>query len=237
MFPYMADEKALPQPSRSDYANIALKAAISAIPIAGGPAAEVFAAIIAPPLVRRRDEWLQSLADGLAALEEKVEGFKAEMLSGREEFVSAVLQASQSAIRTQHKEKLDALRNAVLNIAIGRTPDEDEQAMFLGYIDALSTWHIRLLRFLENPAKLAAERQVRTDYTIGGSMSDLLEQVYPELRGRRDFYDQIMRDLRVRGFLNSGEDVLHVMMTGSGILAKRTTEPADRFVAFISSPV
>jgi len=229
-------ENALPQPSGWDHAHLTVKAAISALPIAGGAAAELFAAIIAPPLAHRRDEWLQGLADGLASLEDKVQGFRAETLSRREEFISAALQASQSAIRTHDKEKLEALRNAVLNIAIGRTPGEDEQAMFLGYIDTLSTWHIRLLRFLENPGKFATERHVRTDFTIGGSISQVLEQVYPELAGRREFYDQILRDLRARGFLNSGEDVLHVMMTSSGVLAKRTTETADRFVAFISSP-
>lgn len=180
-------EDDLPQPSGWDHAHLALKAGLSALPIAGGPAAELFAAILAPPLARRRDEWLQALANGLAALEEKVKGFKAETLSGREEFISAALQASQSAIRTHQRDKLDALRNAVLNIAIGRNPDEDEQAMFLGYIDALSTWHIRLLRFLENPGRVAAERHVRTDSNIVGSISHVLEQIHPELRGRREF--------------------------------------------------
>src|SRR5436853_685215 len=107
-------ENVLPQPSGWDHAHLAVKAAISALPIAGGPAAELFAAIITPPLARRRDEWLQGLADGLASLEDNVQGFRVETLADREEFISAALQASHSAIRTHHKEKLEALRNAVL---------------------------------------------------------------------------------------------------------------------------
>jgi hypothetical protein len=50
MPPRMNNESfALPQPSGWDHAHVAVKAAISAIPIAGSPAAELFAAIIAPP--------------------------------------------------------------------------------------------------------------------------------------------------------------------------------------------
>ena len=56
--------------------------------------------------------------------------------------VYVAVKAAISAIRTH--QKLKALRNAVLNIAIGRTPDEDEQAVFPWYIGSLSTWHLRI---------------------------------------------------------------------------------------------
>jgi hypothetical protein len=46
-----------------------------------------------------------------------------------------------------------------------------------------------------------------------------------------------MRDLRTCGFLNSDETVLHTTMTATGIVAKRTTPIADRFLAFIASPL
>ena len=227
----------LPQPTGWDHAHLAVKAALAALPVVGGPAAELFAAIIAPPLARRRDEWLQSLAEGLEALANRVGGFDAESLAHNEAFVSVALQASRAAIQTHHKEKLEALRNAVLNVAAGRAPDEDEQAMFLSYIETLTAWHIRMLKFFEAPMRMAAARGARTDYSFAGALAQPLEEVYPELRGRRDFYDQIARDLKTRGFLNSADDVLHVMMTGSGMNAKRTTEMADRFLAFITSPV
>jgi hypothetical protein len=125
------DKIAPPEASGWDHAHLALKSALSAVPVVGGPAAELFAAIIAPPLARRRDQWLQDLAESLAALQEKVAGFSAESLAQNEAFVSAALQASRAAIQTHHSEKREALRNALLNIAIGRAPDEDQQAMFL----------------------------------------------------------------------------------------------------------
>lgn len=228
---------ALPKPTALDHAHLLVKAALSALPIAGGPAAELFATIIAPPLARRRDEWLQALADGIGALQEKIAGFDVGSLSNNEAFVSVALQASRAAIQTHQTEKLEALRNAVLNVAAGRAPAEDEQTMFLGYVETLTAWHLRMLKFFENPMGMAAARGARTDYSIAGSLSQPLHDVYPDLRDRRDFYDQITRDLASRGFLNSSADVLHTMMTGSGMNAKRTTEIADRFLAFIASPL
>ncbi len=230
------DRNALPRPTGWDHAHLALKAALSAVPVFGSPAAELFAAIITPPLARRRDEWLQSLAEGLAVLQERVKGFKVESLAHNEVFVSAALQASRVALQTHQEEKLKALRNALLNIAIGRAPDEDQQAMFLSYLETLTSWHIRMLKFFDAPLRLAAERGIRTDYSFVGALAHPLEEAYPELRGRRDFYDQITRDLRARGFLNSDDDVLHVMMTGARLGAKRTTEIADQFLAFIQVP-
>ena len=228
---------ALPKPTALDHAHLLVKAALSALPIAGGPAAELFATIIAPPLARRRDAWLRGLADGIDALREKIAGFDAGSLANNEEFVSVALQASRAAIQTHQTEKLEALRNAVLNVAAGRAPAEDEQMMFLGYVETLTAWHLRMLKFFESPMGMATARGARTDYSIVGSLSQPLHDVYPDLRDRRDFYDQITRDLASRGFLNSSPDILHTMMTGSGMNAKHTTEIADRFLAFIASPL
>ena len=228
---------AIPQPSGWDHAHLAIKAALSALPVLGGPAAELFAVIIAPPLARRRDEWLQGLAEGIAALKERIADFSPESLANNEAFVSVTMQASRAALQTHQKEKLEALRNGVLNVAAGRAPDEDEQAVFLWYIETLTTWHIRMLQFFEAPMRMAAARGARTDYSFAGALAQSLEEVFPDLRGRREFYDQIARDLQARGFLNSSADVLHVMMTGSGMGAKRTTDTADRFLAFIASPL
>jgi hypothetical protein len=59
--------------------------------------------------------------------------------------------------------------------------------------------------------------------------------VYPELHGRRDFYDQIVVDLFSRGLLNSS-GFLHSTMSAQGMIAKRTTALADSFLDFIAAP-
>jgi hypothetical protein len=55
-----------------DVAHTIVKAGLSAIPVIGGPAADLFSALIIPPLTKRRDEWIQSIVAGLQNLEEKV---------------------------------------------------------------------------------------------------------------------------------------------------------------------
>lgn len=61
------------------------------------------------------------------------------------------LQASVIALRTSQKEKLEALKNAILNIANGQNVDESLQIMFLSFIERFTVWHIRLLELFQIP--------------------------------------------------------------------------------------
>ncbi|MBZ5668115.1 MAG: hypothetical protein LAO04_00065 [Acidobacteriia bacterium] len=234
----MTNDKNLqpPKPGGGDIAHTVVKAGLSAIPIVGGPAAELFSALLAPPLAKRRDNWVRSIAEGLEELEEKVSGFTVDSLRENEAFVTAVMHASQAAVRNHHQEKLEALRNAVLNVASGNAPDEDLQLMFLNFIDTLTPWHLRILRFLQGPAAYRAAKGMTSTNQAVGSPARVIEHTFPELRGQRAFYDQIVSDLFSRGLMNSEPSGLHAMMTASGVLAKRTTPMGDAFLAFVSSP-
>lgn len=220
----------LPHATTGDLAYNTFRGLLSAVPLAGGVLAEWFSHFLAPPLSRRRDEWLRSLAEGLAALEGELEAVSVEGLQHNEAFVTATMQATAIALRTQQREKLEALRNAVLNAAIGRTPDEDLQTMFLQFVDTFTTWHVRILSFFRDPSAC----HMRKQYSMGAPAM-VLEEVFPELRGGRTFYDQLVRDLHARGLFTL--DSLHTTMSESGMYAKRTTELADRFLDFISSPL
>ena len=57
------------------------KIALSTIPVVGGTAAEVFAAAFTPPIVRRRDEWINQISKDLAELEKTVKGFDVKELA------------------------------------------------------------------------------------------------------------------------------------------------------------
>jgi len=68
-----------------------------------------------------------------------------------------------------------------------------------------------------------------------GAMSHLVENVFPELNGKRDIYDLIWKDLYSRTLVNT--DGLHTMMTGSGVVAKRTTKIGEVFLGYIKNPI
>lgn len=224
-----------PEPTEADVALGAGRAALAAIPFVGGSITEVLSLVLAPAVARRRDTWFKELADGLEEAERKIDSFSVKNLAQDEAFVSAVIEATRSAISTHKDEKRDALRNGLLNIALHRSTDEDQQQTFLRYIDELTVWHLRILGLFQNPPKYLAAKEVGANYSMG-SASQVLEDVYPELRGKRELYDQIAADLGARGLVTS-PGFLHGMMSAQGMVAKRTTPLADAFLDFISDPI
>lgn len=115
--------KEKPKPDKKDVAHKAAKIVLSGIPWLGGPVAELFNTVIIPPLEKRRNKWIESIAEGLKELEEKVDDFKIENLKDNEMFITTVMHAKQVAIRNHQKEKLAALRNAVLNAGLPNPPE------------------------------------------------------------------------------------------------------------------
>jgi hypothetical protein len=132
--------------------------------------------LLITPLTRRRDEWWADVARRLLYLEGKVQGFKFENLRDNEQFVSAMIQATQSAAKTHRKEKLEALRDAVVNIALGHKPMEDLQAIFLNLVDSFTPVHLELLRFFQHRNTLDLERFRNERYVSDQSTMDLLSR-------------------------------------------------------------
>jgi hypothetical protein len=83
---------------------------------------------------------------------------------------------------THKQEKRDALRNALLNIALHRSTDEDQQQTFLRYIDELTVWHLRILSLFQDPPKMLSTKGVQANFYMGGG-AQVIESVYPELSG------------------------------------------------------
>jgi mannose-6-phosphate isomerase-like protein (cupin superfamily) len=84
---------------------------------------------------------MEEVGEKLGELEAK--GLKLESLQSNEQFVTAVMHASQVALRTHQAGKLDALRNAVLNVAKGQAPDETVQHLFFGFVDSATHGQFR----------------------------------------------------------------------------------------------
>jgi len=225
-----------PKASKGDYAYALAKAGISQLPIVGAPIAEILPLIIAPPIEKRRTEWLKSLGERLKLLEEKVGGFKLENLQSNETFITTAMHASQAAIRNHQTEKLEALRNAVLNAALPNAPEEDLQLMFLDFVDSFTPWHLAILKFFNNPKEWGKQHAVTfNEHYYMGSPSHILEKSFPDLKGKREYYDLFVKDLFSHGLMST--DSLHIAMTENGMFASRTTVMGKQFLTFISSPL
>ncbi len=213
----------LSKPTSVDALLTVTKAGLSAIPSVGGPAAELFATVIVPPLTRRREAWLQSLAEGLEALEKKVEGLSMESLASNEAFVTMVMEASNIAVRNHAKEKVEALRNAVLNSAI-KSPDEYLQGILLQFIAIATPWHFRVLSFYSAPENFVKDAGLKLE--SGDYLSDFVERIVPELKGKKAFRLQIERDLLHYG----------LVLPEEAWSSERTTETGDKVLKLIASP-
>jgi len=155
-----------PGQDHRDYTAAMVKIGVSAVPMLGGPASELFGTLVAPILGRRRDAWFEELRLRVNDLIRKVDRLTFESLSQNEEFVSATLQATSVALRTHASEKLQALQNAVLNVAAGTGPDGDLQSIFLSLVDSLTPLHLRLLALFkrQTPVRIAdAPEWLRAD--------------------------------------------------------------------------
>lgn len=227
----VADPTSLKPPSRSasDVVHSLVEGVTSAIPVVGGPAAELFAALVQPPLERRRDEWMQSV--GLALEKLRRGGLDLDSLRNNDAFLDTVLQATQIALRNHQEEKRAALRNAILNTAIGATLDDMRRHMFLRYVDEFTPKHLGILALFDNPIDWFERAQRAFPNLHMGGLSHVLVEAFPTLQGQREIYEQIWKDLYQRGLVNT--DGLHTMMTG--LQDSRTTELGKAFLGFTQS--
>ena len=188
-----------PEPESADIPEAVVRAGLAAIPIVGGSINEMLSLILAPSVERRRGEWLKDLANVVEELEKQVVGFDPKNLSENEAFISATIRATRVALSTHQKDKREMLRNALLNIAIGKAPREELQQVFLNVIDAFTCSHVKVLNFLWKQHQIIAGssrsfREPLSNYghAISVAFSELAKQPY--------LVQQIMSDLNLRGF-------------------------------------
>jgi hypothetical protein len=222
-----------PEENYGDTLHTLARAGISLIPYIGGPAAELFSLIITPPIDKRRHEWMEEIAETLKKLADDNK-IALETLKDNPTFIDAVLQATPAAIRSHQRIKRHALRNAVLNSALARSPDASTQLMFISFVDRFTEWHIRILELFSNPPQWATRNNVSFAQFGAGGLGDILLQAFPQLKERKPFYQQVWADLHNCGLLNTSS--LGMMLTGGGLMAKRTTDFGDQFLSFISEP-
>lgn len=224
-----------PTATAGDHVHTVTRAGLGSIPVVGDAAIELFQAIIAPPLERRRNEWMQAVAVGLEALEAKLKCI-VDDLKANDAFIDTVMQASQAALRTSQQEKLDALRNAVLNSALPSAPDDTRRQLFINWVDTLTVWHLRMLKLFADPvAWYANAGRQGPQFVIAGSLAQLLTDAYPELKNERELYDKLGKDLYQDGLC--GTNGLHTGMSGTGPYEKRATELGNQLLAFIADPL
>ena len=220
----MNSREPYPEPGIAARAASVVPVLASLFPGLGGPASQLVSMVLALPLGRRRDAWLNDIAERLAKVEQTVEEFTVEALADDEEFVTAMLTATQIALRNHDATKLAALRNAVVNVALHREPDAELQSIFLSFVDQLTPLHMQLLVIfrdkptsMENPLEGTDRIPVPEEY-VRVFLPNLPENTY----------DLLCLDLENRKLV---VDASKFMMGG---IPGQLTKLGHKFVDFIS---
>lgn len=210
---------------KGDAAHAIVRSGLGAIPFAGTASVELFSAIVTPPLVKRQREWMERVGNSLSNLEKFLD-VDLESLQSDDKFLDIVLQSSHIALRTSQESKIEALKNTILNSALDLSLDESIKYMFLGCLDSFTSWHIKLLTYLDSP--YAPQNK---SYDI--ATFEFIEHDFPELVGRQDFYDLLGKDLYSRALINNAN---FKSPPDGGLSRSQSTSLGKEFLKFIGSP-
>jgi len=148
------------------------------------------------------------------------------------------MQSFQIALRSHKEEKLNALRNAVINTAKPMFPEDDIYLMFINWIDAFTPWHLRILNYL-NEIKLK-EISMETTKDVIIPIVDKVMSNFPELVDQPAFTNRIIKELYDRGLILMDVDP-HTPIRGEGnrydLYESYTTAMGKKFLIFINENV
>jgi len=133
-------------------------------------------------------------------------------------------------------EKLEKMRNAVLNTASFPLVEEEVQQVFLNYVDELTPWHMKVLKFLDNPEEWLKRSSIPIPKNALGTVLSVLFTAFPELEERKTLAKQLFRDLSAKGLASDWESI-NIVTGRSRIFASHTTNFGKQFLEFITSPI
>jgi hypothetical protein len=210
------------------------EAALGSIPVFGNALAVTFVTAIGWRLEERREKWFTELAEGVEELRRRLDGLDLEALAGNDLFIDAVVTATRTVGHTHQAEKIEALRNAVLNSVASDAPDADTQAIILDLIDRFTPSHLRMVTLWDDPPAWFASHGIPLPQAgFATSRTVTVEAGLPEMQGRKDFYMLIASELGSSGMLNAS---LSGMVQPPSLMSRLTTDFGRQFVRFITRP-
>lgn len=209
----------------------ALAGGLSSIPVLGGVAGVFYQEYMGRPYARRLERWQRELTEVVNEL-----AWKYNTLPDDDVLLDAMINATRVAQATSQREKIEALRNGIVNSVAPDAPDVDEQARFFRLVDQFSVTHLNVLRIIEDPVS-SYERAKGAQPGSTPSVTPLLQlgtvfvQTLPALAGKKDRRDLLVDDLAGARVITTVASVDTVPVNNP--MYSLTTDLGKRFLRFI----
>lgn len=204
--------------------EIGAKTFLSAIPIGGTLITSVWDSIKSNCAQSRLENWQNLIEKRLSTVECTLEE-----IGQNENFTTAILHATEMAIKTAEKEKHICLANAVFN-SISCNIEESIMMMFMNIINDYTAMHLKTLIFLQEPQMHISNDSYKFSM---GSPKSLLYNAFPEFADYDKLIDKIINDLYNDGLISTQN--LNTTMSYQGAISSRTTQLGNQFINFFTN--
>lgn len=141
-------------------AEIAGKTAVSAIPVGGALATSIYDVVKNNCLEKRQKKWQEALENRISKMEVTLDD-----LGNSEIFTTAIIKATEVAMKTSSEEKIKYLANATANSYEGNI-DETRFYLYMGLIERYTTRHISIMKDYISPTAKEIDSANEDDVTI-----------------------------------------------------------------------
>ena len=212
----------------ADHIVNVVKAAISGIPIIGGPISSLVNDYIPNNKLKRLLDFTKQLSENIERFKDEID----EEFVKTDEFAYLFEQTYKLVLENYQKEKLDSLLALLVNSLRGRDLKADTTEYYLNKIETLSPLHLSLLRFLSFPVDCFAELGIKPEDIKDHDFSRTLQAYFRDVP--LDVLKGVFGDLYQMGFTNTDRSIFGTLTAGSGmdIISGRVSSLGKDFMKF-----
>lgn len=233
------------RPTVTDLVHTGIKAGFSSIPLVGGPISEILSFAVNSPINKRIEAFITSLDLRVKDIEAKGQVNYSEFIKD-DEFIDVLIQSLQLVAKNSQDEKIEMIRNCVLNTALHIDIERDKKMMFLNTVNQITPHHLKVLEVITQPSdaiKQLLEMTVKSGET--DPQITLVDDFYKYLDLSLEDFTMLVNDLDTMGILTEvrfpQEGMVH-SKRGNNIddlvtyCTTRLTPYGRDFIRFINPP-
>lgn len=222
----LADTAGLEKSSKLDIVRNSVIAAISAIPLVGGPLASLAEDFIPSQKEKRLLAFIEQLSQEITAIKDSI---TADVVN-TDGFAFIFEKTLKGVLDNWQQDKIDCYKAIFLNALTGKDDlTDEEQELFIQLLDSLTVRHIKIMAFIYQQNLGITPPKVLELRPPTGQFLEVLQRQYPEYDKDSAYY--IMQDLRNKGLVNERGEIADDSMSGS---SNQLSVMGKKFVSFIT---